>query len=70
MNTVHMTEAQARVAQLVAAGLSNPQVAQQLRIAESTVKNHLNAIYGQGVVVNRNELINYCRTGGAEHHEA
>jgi DNA-binding CsgD family transcriptional regulator len=64
-----MTEAEARVAFLVAAGLSNPEIATNLGLSESTVKNHLNAIYGRGVVVNRAELINYCRTGKVEPRE-
>jgi DNA-binding CsgD family transcriptional regulator len=67
MDIVRMTPAQAQVAFMVASGLSNPEIARALGLSESTVKNHLNAIYGGGVVVNRAELIDYCRTGKVEH---
>ncbi|HEY7419343.1 MAG TPA: helix-turn-helix transcriptional regulator [Ktedonobacteraceae bacterium] len=66
MQQVRMTPAQWRIALMVAAGQSNPDIARVLGLSESTVKNHLNAIYGGGVVVNREELINYCRTGKVE----
>ncbi len=40
---------------LVAQGLSNREVGQQLHIAESTVKSHLNTIYGKLGVENRTQ---------------
>ena len=61
-----MTRAQMKIALMVASGLSNAEIAQMLCLSESTVKKHLNAVYGGGVVVNREELINYCQTGKAE----
>lgn len=63
MESVKITKAQAQVAHLVGQGHSNPQIADILRLSESTVKNHLNAIYKHGGVVNRNELIHACNTG-------
>lgn len=51
-----LTRAQARVATLAAAGYSNQQIADITHTTRSTVKNHLNAIYGQGRAVNRAEL--------------
>jgi DNA-binding CsgD family transcriptional regulator len=66
MQQVSMTPAQMKIALMVASGLSNPDIARMLGLSESTVKNHLNAIYGGGTVVNRQELINYCRTGKVE----
>lgn len=48
---------------MVAQGYSNPQAARMLGITESTLKNHLNAIYKGGGVVNRRELVDACRNG-------
>jgi DNA-binding CsgD family transcriptional regulator len=62
LDPIHITPAQAKVAHLVGAGLTNPEIARTLGIAGMTVKNHLNAIYGQGGVVTRNELIRACHT--------
>jgi DNA-binding CsgD family transcriptional regulator len=67
---VHITKAQAAVAHLVGQGYSNPQIAGILQLSESTVKNHLNSIYKQGGVVNRNELVAACKTGRLGTHVA
>lgn len=58
-----LTRAQARVATLVAAGYTNQQIADLTGSARSTVKNHINAIYRQGKVVNRTELTYVIREG-------
>lgn len=60
---IRITPAQTKVAMTIAQGYSNPQAARQLRIAESTLKNHLNAIYKSSGVMNRQELIAACKTG-------
>ena len=61
-----MTPEQVKIALMVASGLSNPEIAHMLGLLESAVKSYLNATYGDGVVVNRDELINYCQTGKVE----
>ena len=61
-----MTPEQVKIALMVASGLSNAEIAHMLCLSESTVKNYLNALYGGGVVVNRDELITYCQTGKVE----
>jgi DNA-binding CsgD family transcriptional regulator len=58
MRQVRMSPAQMKIALMVASGLSNAEIAHMLCLSESTVKNYLNALYGGGVVVNREELIN------------
>jgi DNA-binding NarL/FixJ family response regulator len=58
-----LTYAQSRVATLVAAGYSNREIAATTGTTLSTVKNHLNAIYRQGKVVNRQELTHVITQG-------
>jgi LuxR family maltose regulon positive regulatory protein len=49
------------VLRLVAAGLSNQQIAQKLFIAVSTVKSHLNSVYGKLGVKNRTQAVARAR---------
>jgi LuxR family maltose regulon positive regulatory protein len=42
-----LTEREMDVLRLLAAGLSNPEIAEQLYIATSTVRSHLKSIYGK-----------------------
>lgn len=58
-----LTSAEAQVLALMAAGLTNRQIASALGKTESTVKNQINAIYRKGPVVNRNEARAYARAG-------
>jgi DNA-binding CsgD family transcriptional regulator len=44
------------IAALVAAGLTNGQVAHRLHVEERTVKSHLTSVYGKLAVRGRNEL--------------
>lgn len=64
-----ITEAQARIAHHVAMGHTNGDIAGLTGLSERTVKNHLNAIYKNSGVVNRNELIQAYRSGtlGVDH---
>jgi DNA-binding NarL/FixJ family response regulator len=52
-----LTEREAEVAALVAHGLSNKIVAQQLGIAPGTVKSHLHSIYRKLGIENRVQLL-------------
>jgi LuxR family maltose regulon positive regulatory protein len=45
------------VLRLVVAGLSNPQIAEELVIAVSTVKSHINHLYGKLGVSSRAQAI-------------
>ena len=51
------TERQRQVATLACYGLSNKMIAKQLGLTESTVKIHLNAIYGKLDVRSRTHLM-------------
>jgi LuxR family maltose regulon positive regulatory protein len=59
-----LTERELEVLRLIVAGLSNPQIAQELVIAVSTVKSHVNHIYGKLGVKNRIQAANRARTLG------
>ena len=51
-----LTGAEAEVAELAAAGVSNPQIAERLYMSRSTVKTHLSRVYTKLGVGNRTEL--------------
>ncbi|MGO9907963.1 MAG: response regulator transcription factor [Solirubrobacteraceae bacterium] len=51
-----LTPAQTRVAQLVATGLSNPQIARELHMSVRTVESHLNRVYREYGVSSRSQL--------------
>jgi DNA-binding NarL/FixJ family response regulator len=52
-----LTERQRQVAMLACQGLSNKKIAQQLSVAEGTVKIHLNAVFEKLDVRSRTQLI-------------
>jgi LuxR family maltose regulon positive regulatory protein len=52
-----LTERELEVLRLIAAGLSNREIAQELVIAVSTVKSHVNHIYGKLGVKNRTQAV-------------
>jgi DNA-binding CsgD family transcriptional regulator len=51
-----LTSAQARVAELVAAGHTNPQIARQLHMSLRTVESHLSRVYREYGVSSRSQL--------------
>jgi ATP/maltotriose-dependent transcriptional regulator MalT len=51
-----LTGAEAEVAELAAAGASNPEIAARLFMSRSTVKTHLSGVYAKLGVANRTEL--------------
>jgi LuxR family maltose regulon positive regulatory protein len=59
-----LTERELEVLRLIVAGLSNPDIAEDLFIAVSTVKSHVNHIYGKLGVENRVQAINRARSLG------
>jgi LuxR family maltose regulon positive regulatory protein len=59
-----LSERELEVLRLVVAGLSNPEIAQELVIAVSTVKSHVNHIYGKLGVVSRTQAVARARELG------
>jgi len=57
-----LTPAQTRVAELVASGLSNPEVARQLHMSLRTVESHLSRVYREHGVKSRAQLAAALRT--------
>jgi LuxR family maltose regulon positive regulatory protein len=56
-----LSERELEVLRLVAAGASNQEIARDLIIALSTVKSHLNHIYGKLGVKNRTQAVAQAR---------
>jgi LuxR family maltose regulon positive regulatory protein len=59
-----LTDREMDVLRLIVAGLSNAEIAEELFIAVSTVKSHINHIYGKLGVENRVQAIEQARTLG------
>jgi LuxR family maltose regulon positive regulatory protein len=57
-----LTNREMDVLRLIVAGLSNPEIAEELFIAVSTVKSHINHIYGKLGVENRVQAVERVRT--------
>jgi DNA-binding NarL/FixJ family response regulator len=57
-----LTDREIEVLRLVAAGLSNPEIAEELYIALSTVKSRISHIFGKLAVENRVPAINRARS--------
>ena len=63
-----LTPTEARVAELVAEGLTNPQVGKELLMGAETVKTHLSRVFDKVGVANRKELIVAASRRAAERH--
>ena len=59
-----LTPRERAVALLICGGLSNKEVARELELSLSTVKNHAYSIFQKLGVRNRQSLIIHLRTGG------
>jgi LuxR family maltose regulon positive regulatory protein len=59
-----LTERELEVLRLIAGGLSNREIAQQLVVAVSTVKTHINHLYGKLEVKNRTQAVARARELG------
>jgi len=63
-----LTPTEARVAELVAEGMTNPQVGTELLMGAETVKTHLSRVFEKVGVANRKELIVAASRRAAERH--
>jgi DNA-binding CsgD family transcriptional regulator len=63
-----LTPTEARVAELVAEGLTNPQVGKELLMGTETVETHLSRVFDKLGLANRKELIVAARRRAAERH--
>lgn len=63
-----LSPTEGRVAELVAEGMTNPQVAKELLMGTETVKTHLSRVYAKLRVANRKELILAASRRAAERH--
>ena len=59
-----LSDRELEVLRLVAAGLSNQEIAKKLVIALSTVKTHINSIYGKLSAQNRTQAVARAREAG------
>jgi DNA-binding NarL/FixJ family response regulator len=59
-----LTPREAEILALVAAGLANQAIASRLHIEGSTVKTHINRIFGKTGVTDRTALADYARRHG------
>jgi LuxR family maltose regulon positive regulatory protein len=57
-----LSERETEILRLIVAGLSNPEIAEELIIAESTVKTHINHIYAKLNVTSRTQSIAKARS--------
>jgi DNA-binding NarL/FixJ family response regulator len=59
-----LTEREVEVLRLMAAGLSNPEIAKQLYVSEATVKTHINHIFAKTNSRDRSHAVSYAHRRG------
>ncbi len=67
---VPVTEREQEVLRCLARGLSNKEIADALKITESTVKNHLSNLYGKFDVRDRVQALMYAQVSGVLNFDA
>lgn len=68
LKALRMTERERAVFDLIADGLSNKEIAQQLRLATNTVKGHVHNILEKLALHTRLQVAAYARRGGKSAH--
>ena len=66
LHVEHLTQRERQMAQAVARGLRNRQIAREFDISEETVKKHLAAIYGKLAINGRVALAIHVLKSGIE----
>jgi len=61
---VHITPRESELIELIARGLTNPQIAEQLELSESTVKNHIRNIIRKTHLHSRAEIVAWAAQRG------
>lgn len=59
-----LTPREAEVLRLIAAGLSNPQIARRLFVSEATIKTHINHLFAKTGAADRAQAVAYAYQHG------